>query len=196
MVTGNDCCKSAFRSILAPHPHPVHRKWLENTGTEREQDVTVLNLSEMTHVLVVSDELTGKAQAVLRDEPLKLVERKADCFPHLTFGLDVDSQIAELSIEILRVAIAKLIVLDGAVRNWRREKTEEPALPKVHPESEATMQKYGNEREFGSATGEKKSFPLHVMIGNAYRIHLRIDKRNKSLEIGYIGEHLPTAKFH
>lgn len=175
---------------------PVHRKWLENTGMEREEDVKVLNLSEMTHAPVVFDELTGKSQAVLRDEPVKLAERKADCFPHLTFGLDVDSQTTELSVEILRVAIAKLIVLDGAARNWRREMTEEPALPKVNPESEATMQQYGNERQFRSASGEKKSFPLHVMLGNAYRIHLRIDKQNKSLEIGYIGEHLPTVKFH
>ena len=175
---------------------PVHRKWLENTGTEREKDVRVLNLSEMTHVPVVFDELTGKAQGVLRDEPVKLAERKADCFPHLTFGLDVDSQIAKLSVEILRVAIAKLIVLDGAVRNWRREMTEEPALPRVNPESEATMQRYGNEREFRSVSGEKRSFRLHAMVGNGHRIHFRIDKQNKSLEIGYIGEHLPTVTFH
>ena len=135
---------------------PVHRKWLENTGTEREEDVKVLNLSEMTHVPVVFDELTGKAQAVLRDKPVKLAERKADCFPHLTFGLDVNSQMAELSVEILRVAIAKLIVLDGAVRNWRQEMTEEPALPKVNPESEATMQQYGNEREIPKCQRREK----------------------------------------
>ena len=175
---------------------PVRRKWIENTGTEREEDVKVLNLSDMTHIPVVFDELTEKAQGVLRDKPVKLAERKTDCFPHLTFGLDVDVQIAKLSVEISRMAIAKLIALDSAARNWRREKTEEPALPKVHQESEATIQQYRNEREFRSASGEKKSFPLHAMIGNAYRIHLRIDKQNKSLEIGYIGEHLPTAKFH
>ena len=175
---------------------PVHRKWLENTGTEREEDVKVLNLSEMTHVPVVFDELTGKAQAVLRDKPVKLAERKADCFPHLTFGLDVNSQMAELSVEILRVAIAKLIVLDGAVRNWRQEMTEEPALPKVNPESEATMQQYGNEREFRSASGEKKVFNLHAMMGSGYRIYCRIDKQHKDMEIGYIGKHLSTARFH
>ncbi|MCY4614080.1 MAG: hypothetical protein OXB94_10740 [Nitrospira sp.] len=175
---------------------PVHRKWLESTGTEREKDVRVLNLSEMTHVPVVFDELTGKAQGVLRDEPVKLAERKADCFPHLTFGLDVNTQIAALSVEILRMAIAKLIVLDTAVRNWRREGTDEPVLPKVNPESEATMQQYGREREFQCASGEKKVFNLHAMIGSGHRIHLRIDKQIKSLEIGYIGEHLPTARFH
>lgn len=175
---------------------PVRRKWLENAVTEREEDVKVLNLSEMTHVPVVSDELTGKAQEFLKDKPLTLAERKALCFPHLTFGLDVDTQIAELSVEILHMTIAKLIVLDSAVRNWRREMTEEPVLPKVNPESEATMQRYGKEREFRSAGGEKKVFNLHAMMGSGYRVHFRIDKEHKNLEIGYIGEHLPTARFH
>lgn len=174
----------------------VRHTWLENAETEREEDVETLNLSEMTHVPVVFDELTGKAQGVLKDKPVNFAERKADCFPHLTFGLDVDAQIAELSVEILRVAIAKLSVLDGAVRNWRREKTEEPVLPQVNTESEATMQRYGNEREFRSASGEKKVFNLHAMMGSGYRIHLQIDKEHKNLEIGYIGEHLPTARFH
>ena len=175
---------------------PVHRKWLDNTGTEREEDVKVLNLSEMTHVPVVFDELTEKAQAVLRGKPVKLAERKADCFPHLTFGMDVDSQIAELSVEILRMTITKLIILDAAVRNWRRERMEKPVLPMVNTESEATMQQYGKEREFRSASGEKTFFRLHAMIGSGYRIHFQIDNQNKDMEIGYIGKHLPTARFH
>ena len=175
---------------------PVHRKWLENTGTEREEDVKVLNLSEMTHVPVVFDELTGKAQAVLMGKPVKLAEKKADCFPHLTFGLDVNSQMAELSVEILSMAIAKLIVLDSAVRNWRHEGTEKPVLPKVNTESEPTMQRYGKEREFRSVSGEIKIFRLHAMIGTGYRIHFRLDKQKRELEIGYIGKHLPTVTFH
>lgn len=175
---------------------PVHRKWLESTGAEREQDVKVLNLSEMTHVPVVFDELTEKAQENLKQKPVTLAERKPDCFPHLTFGLDVDAQIAELSVEILSMAIAKLIILDSAVRNWRREGTEEPALPKVNSESEATMQRHGNEREFRSVSGEIKIFRLHAMIGSGYRIHFRLDKQKRELEIGYIGKHLPTVTFH
>ena len=174
----------------------IRRTWLENQGTEREEDVEVLNLSEMAHVQVISDEMTGRAQGALKKQPVTLAERKVDCFPHLTFGLDVDTQIAELSVEILRMAIAKLIVLDAAVRNWRRDGTAEPVLTKVHAESEATTQRYGNEREFRSASGEKKGFNLHAMMGSGYRVHFRIDKEHKNLEIGYIGEHLPTTRFH
>ena len=175
---------------------PVRHTWFENQETERVEDVEVLNLSKMTHVPVISDEMTGRAQGTLKGQPPALAERKADCFPHLTFGLDVDTQIAKLSVEILRMTIAKLIVLDAAVRNWRRGRMEEPILPKVNTESEATMQRYGKEREFRSAGGEKKVFNLHAMMGSGYRVHFRIDKEHKNLEIGYIGEHLPTARFH
>ena len=174
----------------------VRHTWLENLKTEREEDVKVLNLSGMTHVQIISDAMTGKAQGDLKEQPVALVARKADCFPHLTFGLDVDSQISELTVEILSMAITKLIVLDAAVRNWRRERMEEPVLPMVNTESEATMQQYGKEREFRSASGEKNFFRLHAMIGSGYRIHFRIDNQNKNLEIGYIGKHLPTARFH
>lgn len=177
-------------------PVQVRRTWFENAETERAEDVEVLNLSEMTHVPVISDAMAGRAQVDLKEQPVFLAERKADCFPHLTFGLDVDSQIGELSVEILRMTIAKLIVLDAAVRNWRRERMEEPVLPKVNTESEATMQRYGKKREFRSASGEKKVFNLHAMMGSGYRVHFRIDKEHKNLEIGYIGEHLPTARFH
>lgn len=173
----------------------VCHTWFD-AETERAEDVEVLNLADMAHVQVISDEMTERAQGTLREQPVALAERKADCFPHLTFGMDVDAQIAELSVEVLRMTIAKLIVLDAAVRNWRRERIEEPVLPKVNTESEATMQRYGNEREFRSASGEKKVFNLHAMMGGGYRVHFRIDKELKNLEIGYIGEHLPTARFH
>ena len=174
----------------------VRHTWLENEGTDRAEDIDVLNVSEMTHVTVIFDEMAGKAQEALKEQPASLAERKADCFPHLTFGLDVDTQIAKLSVEILCMATAKLIVLDGAARNWRRERTKEPTLPKVHSEGETTVQQYGEKREFRNASGERNIFNLHAMIGSGYRIYFRIDKQNKSLEIGYIGKHLPTMKFH
>ena len=59
-----------------------------------------------------------------------------------------------------------------------------------------TVQQYGEKREFRNASGERNIFNLHAMIGSGYRIYFRIDKQNKSLEIGYIGKHLPTMKFH
>ena len=174
----------------------VRHTWLENSGMEREKEVKVPNLSTMTHVTVISDEMAGRDQAALKEQPVILAQRKANCFPHLTFGLDIDPQTAELSVAILNLARGKLITLDGAVRNWRLEGTEKPALPMVHTESEATMQRYGNKREFRSISGQRNIFRLHAMIGSGYRIHFRIDKPNKTLEIGYIGKHLPVVTFH
>ena len=44
-------------------------------------------------------------------------------------------------------------------------------------------------------TGETKFVADHVWVGRNYRIHFRVIERTKSLEIGYLGKHLPTVKF-
>ena len=64
----------------------------------------------------------------------------------------------------------------------------------IHSESEPTMQQYGDRRVFRSADGAAVVFERHAMVGSRYRIHLRVDRRAGVLEIGYIGEHLPTVR--
>ena len=133
----------------------------------------------------------NRAQAGLKDPP----DGDSPSFPHLSFGLDVEGQIATLPADVLDPIITKLVVLDGAIRDWRRDGPKLPGLPMIHPESEQTMQRYGAQRVFRSSNGKQATFRLHAMVGGAYRIHVRIDQRRRSLEIGYIGKHLPTARF-
>ncbi|MDD9863373.1 MAG: hypothetical protein OXU54_02180 [Gammaproteobacteria bacterium] len=170
--------------------------WLESDGTERKQDIEVINLSEMEHVQFVADAINKKSRERLRERPGAADRKLADSFPHLEFGLDVKKQVIALPNDIWPCVVTKLTVLDGAVRDWRRSGAQEPVLPEVHPESQATMRRYGHRRNFKGASGREESFPLHAMLGSSYRIHFRIVKKDKTLEIGYIGEHLPTVTFH
>lgn len=169
--------------------------WLENDGTERRRDVVAINVADRGQVDSAIDEMSNQARAALTASPALLADRKRACFPHLDFGPDVDDQLARVPVEMLHRIIAKLIVLDDAVRRWRRDAAEAPVLPKVHSESEPTMQQYGDRRVFRSASGAIETFRLHAMVGGRRRIHLRIDRRDRSVEIGYIGEHLPTVTF-
>lgn len=169
--------------------------WLENDGTERRRDVVAINVADRARAASAIDETSNQARAVLTASPALPADRKRACFPHLDFGPDVDEQLARVPVEMLHRIVAKLIVLDDAVRRWRRDAAESPVLPKIHSESEPTMQQYGDRRVFRSASGAHETFRLHAMVGGRHRIHLRIDRRDRSVEIGYVGEHLPTVKF-
>lgn len=169
--------------------------WLDVDGAEHSQEVVALNIADRGQANIVNDELLKWARDELKGNPTGLADRKQECFPHLRFGSDVDGQLSVLPRDILDQLISKLIVLDGAVRDWRRDGTDAPVLPKVHNESERTMQQFGNRRIFGDVNGIRKEYRLHAMVGNSRRIHLAIDQGTRTLEIGYIGRHLPTATF-
>ena len=173
---------------------PLRYMWLAEDGTLQHRGVDALNIAHHSHALDVNHALVAQAQKAVAGSPTALAERKHECFPHLQFGLDVDSQLATLAAEVVEQVIAKLIVLDSAVRDWRRDGAV-PPLPMIRSESKPTMQKYGTRRVFRSADGAAVVFERHAMVGSGYRIHLRVDQRAGVLEIGYIGVHLPTVRF-
>lgn len=166
--------------------------WIDDEG-EHQLDVEALNIADGNQANEVSDELLKRAQDELAKNSTRLAGRKQECFPHLAFGVDVDDQLSVLSGDVIEQVIGKLIVLDAAVRDWRRNASESPVIS-VRPESKPTMQKYGDLRVFRDRYGNAKEYRSHATVGS-YRIHLFVDQRNRVLEIGYIGKHLPTVKF-
>ena len=174
---------------------PIRHRWFDEHTNLHEAEVVALNIADREQASTVTDEMANRAQAGLAQSPRTLLTVIRPSFPHLSFGLDVEGQIATLPADVLDPIITKLVVLDGAIRDWRRDGPKLPGLPMIHPESEQTMQRYGAQRVFRSSNGKQATFRLHAMVGGAYRIHVRIDQRRRSLEIGYIGKHLPTARF-
>ena len=171
--------------------------WLEGDGRGREDTVEVLNLAEANHVTEISGALLQRSQHALVSDPPDLVARKNECFPHLRFGNAVDSQIGNLPATLLRRVVLKLMVLDDACRKWRQETTMHyPQLTDCRPESEPTMQKYGHLRVFPDHEGCNRTYESHVSVGQSHRIHLRVVHRPRVIEIGYVGSHLPTVKYH
>ena len=167
--------------------------WIDDDEIEHRREVEALNIADGSQANAVSDELLKRAQDELAKNSTRFADRKQECFPHLEFGVDVDDQLSVLSGDVIEQVIGKLIVLDGAVRDWRRNASESPRLPKIHSESEPTMARYGDRRIFRDRHGDAKEYRTHAMVGFSYRIHFVVDQRNRVLEIGYIGKHLPTA---
>ncbi|ETX04887.1 MAG: hypothetical protein ETSY2_26245 [Candidatus Entotheonella gemina] len=171
----------------------LNHLWLDENAEEHRDEVTTLNIAELQQAQIVIDKLHERFLQELHEEPRSLWKRRQECFPHLAFGLDVEDRLCGLENAILPQVISKLMVLDGAVRNWRYEKRPEPQLPEVHPESQSTMQRYGDLRRFRDANGRDELFERHAMVGSQYCIHLRIIHASRQIEVGYIGPHLPIS---
>ena len=176
---------------------PLRHTWLDEDCQEQSDDVEALNLSEAVQIEALSKLLLERGRHELRGDPLMLADRKHECFPHLTFGLDVDSHLKILPHEILRIVVEKLATLDDASRAWRLNPTmTSPQLPQCNPDSQSTMQRFGDQRRFRNPKGIVTSYSLHAMVGSAYRIHLCVTHAPRGIEIGYIGRHLDTVRHH
>lgn len=175
----------------------LRHRWLDEDCHEQTDDVEAFNLSESSQVERLLELQLDQSREGLRGQPATLAERKEECFPHLAFGRDVDSHLQALPRSILRVVIGKLVILDAASCAWRLDPAViSPNLPRCHPESEPTMQRFGDQRRFRDPRGELASYELHAMVGSAYRIHLRVIRDPRGIEIGYIGRHLDTVRHH
>lgn len=176
---------------------PLRHTWLDEACQEKTSDVEALNLSDSSQLESLSEVLLKRSRRGLRGDPLTLPASKRECFPHLTFGLDVDSHLKALPQDILPSMINKLVTLDGASRAWRVDAAMTfPILPKCHDESESTMQRFGSQRRFRDPEGNLALYKLHAMVGSAHRIHLRVLHNPRGIEVGYIGRHLDTVRHH
>ena len=173
----------------------VRHVWLSDDASEQQRTVGVLNIWDTVSVGTVGQRQLATTQLALRDSPQTLADRKKECFPHLLFGRDLDTQIRRLSGVVLDRVVSRLISLDGLARDWRRNESDPLRSLLIRRESEATMNKYGGERVFKTADDANATFEPHASVGTSHRIHLRLNYANKTIEIGYIGKHLRTKKF-
>lgn len=176
---------------------PLRHTWLDEACQEKTSDVEALNLSDASQLERLSEVRIERSRRGLRGTPLNLPASKRKCFPHLAFGLDVDSHLKTLPQDIFPSVINKLVTLDDASHAWRADRAMTfPILPKCHDESEPTMQRFGSQRRFRDQEGNLTLYKLHAMVGSAYRIHLRVIHDPRGIEIGYIGRHLDTVRHH
>ena len=174
----------------------LRHKWVASDASVQQSKVRVLNLSKRANAKGVREKYRARRQEALRGEPGRQVDEMVEeCFPHLLFGRDVYAQIEHLAGGERGQVIGTLINLDGLAREWRRSGADPRGSPRVRGESEPTMQKFGSQRVFRTAEGGTATFELHASAGKQQRVHLRLDCDHRSIEIGYIGRHLPTKKF-
>ena len=165
-------------------------------GTFEDASEVIDNLTCIGH----ADSIVTRHRDLLRfycADASELWRRRAELFPHLAFGSDVEGHLAKLNPGLLPTLVNRLAELDETAAAWTADGGDAPAWTcKVTPESESLMnnEKLRNARRFRSVRGERLLFEWHARFGGGARIHLRFDARKREIEIGYIGVHLPSWK--
>lgn len=126
-----------------------------------------------------------------------LWSKRTQLFPHLILCGEVEVQIAKIGNSgFFNQIVERLKELDKAASMWnagdfnyRMIEREYPL--RISPETEQTMNKYGNQRLFSLPDGRRKHFELHIKTGEL-RFHFFADNETHKVYVGYIGPHLDT----
>ncbi len=169
-----------------------HKPFIEVSYTkDGVTDVTVGRIGN-----IFSHDIEELKQSILHDglgekTPNEIWETKNQVFPNLRFVPSVEQNLKALGLVQFQQAVRKLIQLQTSAENW----LERPVYTiDVRPESEATMNKFGNLRKFRDGSGNIHVYELHSTVADGFRAHFREVTEQNVLEIGYIGPHLKVAK--
>ena len=149
------------------------------------------NLARSAHAAPIADRHRERLRLECRS-PADLWRRRGQLFPHLTFGPDVEDQLVKVN--VLSTVVNRLADLDTSAATWRESGGAAPPWTcKVTPESESVMndERLRERRRFRSVGGARDLFEWHARFGSDGRIHLRFEARERTVEIGYVGPHLP-----
>lgn len=122
-------------------------------------------------------------------------QRRQELFPNLLFGKDVEANLMQQA-GLLSTIVRRLKWLDDRAREWKSGGDSPRRWPGVRDESDSVKNnpRWSEARMFPSRTGERLPFLWHTHIGDL-RVHLRFDESTRKIEIGYVGNKLPTALF-
>jgi hypothetical protein len=160
-------------------------------------DGSVVNVAESI------DNIAGMAQAetvVARHHTVRFHqatatnfwENRNKLFPALSFGVGVEKNIAEIGENQFSTIMGCLQDLNMSAETWSKDSPLEWRR-KVTPESASLMDnpKLRETRYFKNRHGQSQLYEWHARFGSSGRIHLYADPTDFSVEIGYIGPHLP-----
>jgi hypothetical protein len=121
-------------------------------------------------------------------------------FPYLVLCGDIEQQMNTIgNSRFFAQIVEKLKELNNVAFKWKEGAFSYKAINREHPlvispESEQTMNQYGNLRTFSLPDDRREIFELHVKTGEL-RFHFYPDNDNRIIYVGYIGPHLSTVKY-
>ena len=165
-------------------------------GEFEEWDERIDNVARQQHALNVIDRHRIDLQQRLSESSSgnAIWASREEVFPHLLFGQDVEAHLSVINPGEFGTLINRLAALDEAAAAWPKDKGEAPSWKsKVTDENHSVKAnpRLREARRFRSRDGTRELFYWHARFGAHRRIHLRFDRTTYTVEIGYIGNHLP-----
>ena len=179
-VWDRDRVSVAFRELLS-------------NDTFQKADKAIDSLARPAHAGPIANRHRERLRSRIKT-PADLWNQRAAAFPNLTFGPDVEEQLGKVN--VLSTVVNRLADLDAAAADWEGAGGAAPPWTcKVTPESETVKNdvKLREARRFRSSRGGRALFMWHARFGDSGRIHLQFDARQRTVEIGYVGGHLPLG---
>ncbi len=176
---------------------PLTHRWLA-ANEELETDlVEVCHVSHSGHAEQHQSWLLEKARKVRDGEDLW--QRRVELFPALDFCTGAGNHLRHLrSGELLLAAAAKrLFDLAEYFYDWDSGPFKPDAIPaRISPESQPTLEQYAEVRTFLCPDGVERLFSWHARLTPGdWRIYFFPERNTRRGIIGFVGPHLPTARF-
>ncbi|MEO5377509.1 MAG: hypothetical protein H7832_06975 [Magnetococcus sp. DMHC-6] len=127
----------------------------------------------------------------------ELWKKSPTYFPSLVFCPSVKEQMQHLQLSTVNKILRGLRCLENYCQTWTSGGFNQDKLRCLSsPESESTLNQFGQERTFNDPDGKSHLFSYHVKLGDSDRIYFNPDIGPGKILIGYIGPHLRTKRYN
>lgn len=156
---------------------------------------SIHHASSARHLPSQTNWIQQRVQTTVADGK-ELWRHVGDFFPSLVCCSVVEEQMASLPAQSLASITRGLFSLNTFCVGWQSGAFDPNKVGcAVSPESESTLQRFGAARTFLCPDGQKRVFSWHAKVG-LWRIHFDPAPGPAHVFVGYVGKHLPTARFH
>ena len=169
--------------------------WISEGDQLDEKTVEVIHASQPSHVVEHTQWISERLRSDVQDGA-GLWNRRDELFPYLAFCEAVGEQIQSLSPTMLNPVVRGLFNLEAYCQNWSEGGFDPTQLAtKATTETQRTLYQYGKERNFLCPGGERRTFSWHIRLTpHGWRVYFHPEPGTRTIIIGYIGPHLPTAR--
>ncbi len=174
---------------------------IENDIDITEEIIEVYHASYKSHVLEHADWIKKRLQPS-KINGRELWKCRNERFPSLQFCQAGTKQLRRLRSgeDKLEWVVETLEQLEEYAKIWINQGCKEFSLEgyalEVSGESQRTLEQYWRERTFLCPDGEERLFEQHIKLMQCnWRIHFFVNYQAEKVIIGYVGVHLPTAKY-
>ena len=187
----------ASNSIWNGNEIGLNTDWLDDDGNLISDTIYVHNASQAFHINHLTPWIQDRHRTSVHDG-LDLWNRRKEFFPSLSFCEPLEKNFKKLqsSEPILRQILNKLFEIEDYCKSWQEGPFNPEDLSfKVTRDSQATTQRYPEERTFLCPDGETRIFSWHCRLTPcAWRIYFDPAEPER-IYIGYIGHKPPSVNY-